>query len=258
MSERVQADNAINSGLLRLGFNIAACNFIQAGREVDMGKLYDGSTLSAEERQRIDELNPDVVISDVLDLSEDVGRIQIPAEFKTMHYDREGTVPLSLGAAVGRAVAHTLHEVIQTSPGMRSLLPPRTVAIFEVNANRGFRVGFEEKSGCPGLPANWLGRVVVDTEYKGAAALADPAEQVRPIDYKGEPVSWATYDAGLTRNALRVRVRPVYPAVTPEDGSLAPDRETFLQSTGQEAEWGQSWGVIWRRQSLCRVVDFLC
>lgn len=165
--------------------------------------------MSPEERRAMAELNPDVFILGALKLTEDVRAITATQGFRETA--SEYIEPqYAMDSFVGDAVAQNLFAVAN-SVDARAVLPDRTVAILEVNANRGFPVGREDSAGCYGLPIDWLGHVVIDLDYDGADQIVGATDD-RRIDYLGEPGSWTTFsDQALERNATRVRIRPAYP-----------------------------------------------
>lgn len=168
-------------------------------------------------RRSFSEANGDVFVPDALTLTEDevviMGTDLWKKTQKIGYVERQYV----FDNAVGQGVAQSLWYAVN-SERARRILPDHTVALFEVNANRGFTRGHEDNAGCHGLPQNWLGYIGVDTYYRGPADLNTRQGGETPIDYLGEPGGWTTsrLGASLERNAARIRIRPAHPIITTE------------------------------------------
>ena len=263
MSDLIQLGDGCRADLLREGLEVAARQYDAALTMVgsDFFTREEGPT--SEEKALFREFNPDIIIPNVLELTEDADEIASTEAFRRTAEDGYIERQYIFDVAVGRAVAENLFAVVNTDVN-REVLPNQTVALFEINANRYFRRGGEDNAGCHGLPQSWLGHVVVDTYYMGQPALTSGKAQSMPIDYKGEPGSWTTFDEGLERNAARIRIRPAYPlqAASYHPGDTAA-RDIYLRRMGlkePQNAWERNhkeYSVLRGEYRICRAVALL-
>jgi hypothetical protein len=200
-------------------------------------------------------------VPDALTLTEDAALIRTSPIFKKTNADGYLEEQYVFDVSVGKAVARNLFAVTNSAE-MRELLPDHAVALFEVNANRGFPRGREDRAGCYGIRQGFLDHVVIDTYYLGSRALASYKEQDRRIDYLGEPGSWTTFGKGLERNAARIRIRSSYPLVQDSYSPPSP-RNAFLVHSNREPDRGspytprEPWAVLRGEYRICRAVAVL-
>jgi hypothetical protein len=209
MAELEFVEKAFDHDELLAGLEEAADNFGTALSALEDGALQRPTGLSDDERTVMSELNPDVFIPNALLLTESVQEITSTEGYKETEPEYI-EAQYAMDAFVGGAVAQNLFAVLNSADA-RAILPDRTVAVVEVNANRGFPRGAEDNKGCYGLPTNWLGHIVIDLNYEGVN-MVEGRDDRRRIDFLGEPGSWTTFGIGLDRNAARIRIRPAYPA----------------------------------------------
>jgi hypothetical protein len=230
---------------------------------IDQDLLMQGLAETSEHYQVEQAAHPDVVIHDVLGLTEDVSIITASAEFATERKKGYVETQYALDATVGTVVAQELSSVINT-PGARKLLPDKAVAIIEVNANRGFMPQYEDRAGCYGLQQGHLGHVVIDAYFAGPGAVnySRNTQDVR-IDPMSELGSFPNPLEGLPRNAARILVRPSYPLLAEISGRASP-REIFLArlnpnqaSDRVKSEMRDENIVIRGEYRFCRVVSLL-
>jgi hypothetical protein len=249
------------------GISEAVTNYQAAVEEagVDFHNLPEEG-ITVEQRNIMSGFNSDVFVPDALKLTEDVFELTLADGFKELesdYIDRQ----YAMDDFVGNEVGKRLFEIMNTVE-LREVLPDKTVAIVEVNANRGFDRGSEDNKGCYGLPINWLGHVVVDTEYEGPSEITNSyatptGVDKRRIDYLGEPGSWTTFtQRGLERNEARIRIRPSYP-VDPRRSmfDFTGSREVFEKRLGlidtEEPLVFHEHAVLRGEYRICRAVVLL-
>jgi len=261
MAGAPELTNGINQELLIEGFRIAVQGYNAAFATIDPEALTRETGPNDGERQALHELNPDVIVPDALTLTEDMTLIRATPEYGSFSEWGDHEEQRVVNLAVGRAVAQNLF-VVTHAVEMMAALPEHAVAIFEVNANRGFERGGENSEGCDGMPRNWLGHVAIDDAYLGAVALEELGAQRKPIDYMGETDAPTTYGAGLDRNAARIRICPSFPVVK-SSHSLPTPLDIFLVRTDQKiGEYRKDkvkdrWVVLGGGGRLCRPVAVL-
>lgn len=213
-----------------------------------------------EERETWQAANPDIIIPNVLGLTEDEAVIAASSEFKAEQKKGYTEAQYIFNVAVGEAVAREL-SLVTSSPEAIALLPHRAVAVVEVNANRLFRRGQEDPLGCYGLRQGHLGHVVIDAYYAGSEALTASEEERIHIDYMSELGSFPNPGEELPRNAARVLIRPAYPLVPERIDRMSP-RDIFLArldpskaSERDMREVGSDYAVLRGEYRICRAVS---
>ena len=212
MGEVVHIEDGIDYGLLMGGLAVAVDAYRTSVADDELEELMSEGGPSRDCMARLLGANPHVIVPDALLLTEDVGLIAQTESFRkeAAKWNHSDDMGYALSDAVGRAVAKNLHAVIN-SVEARDMLPDKTVAMIEVNVNRGFAVGREDAAGCYGIPQNFLGHVGIDAYFMGERSLRTRKEQKRVIDHQLEMSRWEPN--GLPRDAARIRVRPSYPLV---------------------------------------------
>jgi len=158
----------------------------------------------------------DVFVPNVLYLTEDTDLIKSTKtwssvmEFGGFDYDQDAT-NMAVATVVARAMWHALN-----TDRARSILPDRTVALFEVNTNRGFPVGRENRDHAYGFRRNWLGHVTADMDFKGqdfCMSTDGNSGRNEYVDflYEVKPGTSPSLSYGILRNAARIRIRPAHP-----------------------------------------------
>lgn len=260
MSDLMFVEDGFSHEQLLEGLTDAAANYQALVDELGKGAVTRREGLTNEERVLAEQLNPDIFIADALRVPEDMKAIVETEGFKRVE-SKHIEVQYALDDFVGRAVAQNLFAVVNSAEA-RAILPHRTVALFEVNANRGFPRGREDSMGCHGLPVDWLGYVAVDLDYEGANKLKANELDSITIDYLGETGAWTTSGRGIDRNAARIRIRPARPIENRHPYSMFPmPRDVFEKraglSVGEVNYLFPEWAVLSGEYRICRAVCIL-
>lgn len=249
-----------------LGINRAALmeGFAQASAGYDDAMLVAAEAFmegdpSEDVRRAITQLNPDVIVPDVLGLTDDSDVIAATKAFQeTAPNYVEGQYAFDV--LVGTAVAHEVAAIVN-SPDATKILPYKAVAVVEVNANRGFPAGREDAYGAYGIKQGHLGHVVIDAYHHTETAIGSSREEHElPMDYMTETGSFPNPASGLARNAARIRVRSAYPLVPTSIDRLAA-REIFAAREAHRRGEGElpsgvlpEYGVVRGEYRICRAV----
>lgn len=262
MSDLIHQSDGMRYELLLDGVRDATRNFASAITELDPDVLTRREGPTQEETKFLRAENPDIIIADALDLVEDLDEIFSSEAYKKASAKGFVERQYAVDVAVGDAVAQNLWAVTNSAE-MRALLPFRTAALFEVNANRGFDRGWEDSAGCYGPPLSWLGHVVIDSLFVGEATSNTRRMQEASLDYSGEPGSWTTDGSGLERNAARIRIRPTYPLLEHSRMGGPGPRETYEARVAGKSKIGEhgyvprEWMTLRGEYRICRAVSVL-
>lgn len=244
------------------GLREAAYNYGVLVEEVGEDAMARREGLTDNEIKVARRYNQDVFVPDALRIPEDTQVIMATEGFNELR-PQCAEDQYAIDHFVGEAVARNLFAVVNSAEA-REVLPDRTVALFEVNANRGFPRGEEDDLGCYGLPSDWLGYIAVDLNYLGSDELAKRNLEKMRIDYLGEPGAWTTLrlDPSIERNAARIRIRPARPIENRRAYSIYPmPRDVFEKRAGLSEEEVDSvypeWSVLSGQFRICRAVCLL-
>lgn len=247
----------INQDLLIRGIAEASRNYEAALEEIRPDILTLPGGPSDDERRIIREINPDIYVPDVLDLTEVDEELFATQEVR-QELERGYTEPrYAIDVAVGEAVAYELSRASRKAA--RDTLPQKAVAVVELNANRGFPRGYEDSLGCYGIRQNHLGHIVIDAYYHGSDEVSSSEkEQKDRIDFMPEP--GPGHSLGLDRNAARILVRPAYPLLhdpTAHDIGQLVAREVYearLRGQIDDKNVHPPYSVLRGEYRICRAV----